>query len=78
MGPVAFYSSDLSTPVPAYLRQSQFAVGGLIGYWFGPVVMRAYVTTDLYDNNYGGTRLWTRIVVPIVNSHRQAAPSLSK
>ncbi len=80
LGPVAFYSSDLSTPVPGYLRQSQFAVGGLIGYWFGPVTLQAYVTTDVYENNYGGrdTRLWTRIVVPIVDAPRPPAPSLSK
>ena len=41
LGPVAFYSSDLSTPVPGYLKQSQFALGGLIGYWFGPVMARS-------------------------------------
>ncbi len=85
LGPVAFYSSDLSTPVPGYLKQSQFALGGLIGYWFGPVmapvvILQAYVTTDVYEHNYGGrdTRLWTRIIVPIVDQPRPAAPLISK
>ena len=49
LGPVAFYSSDLSKPEPGYLKQSQFGLGGLIGYWFGPVVLQAYVTTNLYE-----------------------------
>jgi hypothetical protein len=48
LGPVGFYSSDLSAPVPDYLRQSQFAMGGLIGYWFGPVILQVYVTTDVW------------------------------
>ena len=80
LGPVAFYSSDLSKPEPGYPKQSQFGLGGLIGYWFGPVVLQAYVTTNLYENNYGGrdTRLWTRVIVPIIDQPRPAAPSLSK
>jgi len=80
LGPVAFYSTDLNTPVPGYLKQSQFAVGGLIGYWFGPAIMQAYVTTDVYERNYGGreTRLWTRIIVPILDQPRPAAPLVSK
>ena len=74
LGPVAFYSSDLSKPEPGYPKQSQFGLGGLIGYWFGPVVLQAYVTTNLYENNYGGrdTRLWTRVVVPIIDQPQPA------
>jgi hypothetical protein len=48
-------SSDLSTPVPNYLKQSQFAMGGLVGYDFGPVILQGYVTSDVYQKNYGGT-----------------------
>ena len=48
-GWVGFYSSDLSTPVPGYLKQSQFAMGGLVGYDFGPVILQGYLTTDVYQ-----------------------------
>jgi hypothetical protein len=67
LGPVGYYSSDLSMPVPEYRKQSQFAMGGLIGYWFGPVILQAYVTSDVYQKNYGGRdiRAWTRIVIPL-------------
>jgi outer membrane putative beta-barrel porin/alpha-amylase len=63
IGPVGFYSTDLNSPIAGYQKQSQFAVGGLIGYDFGPVIMQAYLTTDVYEKNYGGhdTRLWGRI-----------------
>ena len=69
IGPVAYYSTDLNTPVPFYQKQSQFAVGGLIGYDFGPVILQAYLTTDVYEENYGGydTRGWARIIVPLWN-----------
>jgi hypothetical protein len=69
VGPVAYYSSDLSTPVPGYEKQSQFAAGGLIGYWFGPVILQGYVTSDLYERNFGGkdVRAWARIAVPLGN-----------
>jgi hypothetical protein len=67
LGPVGYYSTDLSSPLAGYLRQSQFAVGGLVGYDFGPVILQAYLTTDVYEKNYGGhdTRLWARIIVPL-------------
>ena len=69
LGPVGYYSSDLSTPVSRYLKQSQFALGGLIGYEFGPVILQGYFTTDIYEKNYRGndTRVWTRVIVPIGN-----------
>jgi hypothetical protein len=67
LGPVAFGSWDLSTPVTGYLRQSQFAVGGLVGYNFGPVDLQLYATTTAWEQNYGGydTRAWFRLVVPL-------------
>ncbi len=56
IGAVAFGSSDLSglstNFAPAYGRQSQIAVGGLIGYNFGPLDLQAYVTRDVYTHNY--------------------------
>ncbi|GJE42549.1 transporter [Methylobacterium soli] len=68
VGPVAFGSTDLPTRNPTYRRQGQFAVGGLVGYNFGPVNLQAYVTRDVVQRNYGGleTRGWLRLIVPIV------------
>jgi Putative MetA-pathway of phenol degradation len=67
LGPVAFGSWDVSNPVRGFPHQNQFAVGGLVGYDFGPVTLQAYVTTDVTQTNYDGydTRLWTRIIVPL-------------
>jgi hypothetical protein len=67
LGPVAFGSWDVSDPVRGYPNQSQFAVGGLVGYDFGPVILQAYVTTDVTQNNYDGydTRGWTRVIIPL-------------
>jgi hypothetical protein len=66
-GLVAFGSTDLNVPIAGYQKQSQIAVGGLIGHSFGPVILQAYLTTDVYEKNYGGhdTRLWGRFIIPI-------------
>jgi hypothetical protein len=67
LGSIGFYSSDISTPISDYRTQSKAAIGGLVGYWFGPVILQMYVTTEVYERNYGGkdTRLWSRLVVPL-------------
>ena len=67
LGPVAFGSTDLNRPVAGYLKQSQIAVGGLVGYDFGPLTLQTYVTTDVHEQNYGGrdTRVWGRLIVPV-------------
>jgi len=67
IGPVAFGSTDLNSPIAGYQQQSQIALGGLVGYHFGPLVLQAYLTRDVYQKNYGGydTRLWTRLSFPI-------------
>ena len=66
-GPVAFGSTDLTSPIAGYQKQSQFAAGGLLGYDFGPLTLQAYATTDVVENNYGGrdTRGWFRMVIPL-------------
>lgn len=87
VGVVAFGSADTSkapwnslagtavngTP---FGEQSQFAVGGLIGYSFPGITLQAYATTDVYSNNYYNlsdasksyeTRVWTRAIVPLWN-----------
>ena len=66
-----FLNVDLTarsnSPIDGYLKQSQIAVGGLIGKSFGPVILQAYLTTDVYEKNYGGhdTRLWGRFIIPV-------------
>jgi Putative MetA-pathway of phenol degradation len=67
LGAVGFGSWDVTSPIGTYARQSQFALGGLIGYNFGPVTLQAYLTTDVYQQNYGGydTRFWMRLVIPL-------------
>jgi hypothetical protein len=74
IGPVAYGSWDITEPVDNYNRQRQFAVGGLIGYDFGPVILQTYVTTNTSQDNYGGTdtRGWARIIIPLST---QAAPA---
>ena len=64
---VGFGSSDLNSPVLGYQKQSQFATGGLLGYDFGPVVLQGYLTTDVYEKNYGGRdiRGWARVILPL-------------
>ncbi|HEY2530669.1 MAG TPA: transporter [Xanthobacteraceae bacterium] len=69
LGPVAFGSWDVSSPVVGYQKQSEFAVGGLVGYNFGPVNLQAFLTRTVAEQNYGGfdTRGWVRITVPLWN-----------
>jgi hypothetical protein len=69
LGAVAFGSTDLNRPIATYAKQSQIAVGGLVGYDFGPVVIQGFATTDVSESNYGGhdTRVWGRVVIPIWN-----------
>ncbi|MBB2965025.1 transporter [Methylobacterium sp. R2-1] len=66
-GSVAHFSSDLDRPIPSYGKQSQFAVGGLIGYDFGPVYANVKVTRDIYSENRGfrDTIVWTNISFPL-------------
>jgi hypothetical protein len=73
-GGVAYGSTDLTSPIASYLKQSQFAVGGLFGYDFGPLTLQVYATTEVYERNYGGrdTRGWFRLIVPL---WKPAAPT---
>jgi hypothetical protein len=68
VGAVGFYSTDLDSvnQVTSYQKQSQFALGGLVGYDWGPLKTQVYLTRDVYEQNYGGydTRVWGRVVVP--------------
>jgi hypothetical protein len=75
---VGFGSTDLTRPISTYLKQSQIALDGLVGYDFGPLELQAYVTRDVYEQNYGGydTRAWFRLVIPLWQQAETApAPS---
>jgi hypothetical protein len=76
LGLVGFGSSDLNHPQFDLVgRQSQFALGGLAGYNFGPVILQAYLTRDVVESNYGGydTRFWGRIIIPFLDPVPAAA-----
>ena len=87
VGLVAFGTSDLSrkpwnslagtavngTP---FGEQSQFALGGLVGYSFTDFTVQLYGTSDVVSNKYYNlsdasksyeTRFWTRAIVPLWN-----------
>lgn len=65
-GVVGYGSADTTGPT-GYKKQSQFALGPLVGYNFGPVILQVKLTTDVTQHNYGGhdTRFWTNLVIPI-------------
>lgn len=75
IGLVGYGSTDLGTPWAGRTlglygkKQSQFALGGLVGYNFGPVITQFYLTRDVAESNYAGydTRFWTRVIVPLWN-----------
>lgn len=76
LGPIAYYSTDLNSPIFGYAKQSQFAVGGLIGYDFGPITLQAYFSGDVWERNYGGRDLrgWARIILPLGNPFAPPPP----
>ena len=67
VGPIGFYSTDISNPVSDYRRQSKAAIGALVGYWSRLGIIQLYATTEFYERNYGGkdTRVWTRLIIPL-------------
>jgi hypothetical protein len=77
VGPVAFGSMDVSTPISTYQRASQFAAGGLVGYDFGVARLQVYGTRDVYVHNYSGldTRVWARVTLPLWTSPETSPPA---
>ena len=67
LGPVAYGTRDLSSLGSGYTKQSQFAMGGFVGYNFGPVDLQFYVTHDVVQTGYTGedTRAFMRWVIPL-------------
>lgn len=59
-----------------YEKQSQFALGGLIGYNFPGITTQTYITRDVASSGYYNlsdgsksyeTRIWSRVIVPLWN-----------
>jgi Putative MetA-pathway of phenol degradation len=80
VGAVGFYSTDLDSvnQVPFYQKQSQFALGGLVGYDWGELKTQVYLTRDVHEQNYGGfdTRVWGRVLVPLGDPFAPASPGM--
>lgn len=66
-GLVAFGSADLDKPISSYAKQSQIALGGLVGYDFGVLDLQFKFTRDVMEQGYGGydTRGWANIIIPL-------------
>jgi hypothetical protein len=82
IGSIAYGSWDLSNSTHAQLtgacqavtptghcKQSQFAVGSLVGYDFGSFVAQAKLATDVTEEHYNGreTRGWLTVIKPLWN-----------
>jgi hypothetical protein len=74
LGLVGFGSTDTSK-IGTKPEQSQFALGGLVGYSFPGITVQTYLTKDVATTNYYNedgsksyeTRLWTRAIIPLWN-----------
>lgn len=50
----------------ANTEAAKYAIGPIVGYNFGPVIVQAYYHENIRTENYvGGHELWTRILVPL-------------
>lgn len=80
VGAVGFGSTEYDLPNGVTRKAKQFAVGPLVGYNFGPVILQAYLTRDVYQRNMGGkdTRGWARIIIPLWSPEKPAAPLITK
>ena len=85
IGLVGYASTDLNganwnTVAGVVHYQSQLALGGLVGYDFGPVIGQLYVTRDVYEDNYTGydTRVWGRLVIPLWTAPKPAPAVTAK
>ncbi len=71
----AAWNSVVNSTGHKALEQSQFALGGLVGYSFTGITVQTYLTRDVVSQNYYNedgsksyeTRLWTRAIIPLWN-----------
>jgi hypothetical protein len=90
IGPVGYYrwqttsdrpGSGLSCATMAALtpitcgRATDFALGGLIGYDFGPVKLKLYLTDSVYTkDDFGGLIVWTKLSFKVPDLPQPPAP----
>jgi len=69
IGIVGYGSTDVGRPYTGYTMLSQFALGGLIGYNFGPVITQATISSDVTTSGYvqKETRGVLRTIIPLWN-----------
>ena len=75
IGAIAYGSWDVSNPCAGFgvysvnCKQSQFAVGGLVGYDFGSFIAQAKLAGDVAETNYGAkeVRGTINIIKPLWN-----------
>jgi hypothetical protein len=78
VGLVGFGSSDMNKGIWNGFgeEQSQFALGGLIGYSYPGITLQTYITTDVTTSKYYNlqdgsksheTRFWSRAIIPVWN-----------
>jgi hypothetical protein len=72
LGPVAYYTTDLTKSSDSQRGNKQFALGGLVGHPLGDATVQAYVTHDVWTSDghlLGGkdTRFFLRLVAPLWN-----------
>lgn len=80
VGAVGFGSFDIggtafipgTTPFTGYNKQSQIALGGFVGYDFGPVILQTYLTHDVYSAGYktGGVAVGAGPLAVVVGAHK--------
>ncbi len=77
-GLVGYGSTDMTHTSDQYKKQSQFALGGLVAYDFGTLIVQAKVTSDVYQRNYGGydRRGWLTVIYPLYVA--QPSPSADR
>lgn len=90
LGLAAFGSTEYDLPNGQTVKTKQFAVGPLVGYNFGPVILQAYLTRDVYARNTSfnartgnstngkDTRIWGRVIIPLWTPATPAAPLVTK
>jgi hypothetical protein len=67
VGMIGYGSTDTKHMSYNAPLQSQFALGGLAGYNFGPVITQVVLGTDVYKHNYAsyGTNLGVHVIIPL-------------
>ncbi len=67
LGGIAFGSDDLTSPVAGYQKQSQVALGALVGYRIGHDTLQLKASRDVTETGYTGheTRVWMNFIVPL-------------